>query len=546
MKSGIWLRLFLLPALVLLLALWSCADDGEQRNDDDVSPNGDDDASPTGDDDNNDDDDNDTSPNSDDDDDDNNDDDDDDDDAGDSLLWLHARTGEEPGIFDAAGRQVLLRGVNFNHLGDYFQAAAELPTVAELGPDDWDDLAALGANVVRLVTSWSAWEPARDQIDQEYLARVREAVAEANAHEMYVVIDMHQDAWSKFVYTPAAEECPEWTRHQIGWDGAPAWATFTDDEQTCTPDSREDSPAVRRAWDNFYADREGIRDELVELWGFIAAEFAEQPGVAGYDLLNEPGSGTDLLLIRRGLTEFYRAAIAAIRAAEAKRNSPGHIVFFEPSVHGIPPAFDLADENVVFAPHNYFGSIVQGPEELLDFSFWLYQLLGRLYGTTLWCGEYGSFSDEETNEAWMARFAGLEDRYLFAGGTWWQWEQECGDPHNVNYNYPPTPEWIELQATTCGNPRMKPTHCVSRAYPRAAPGRLTSLTAAPCGASLAIAGRSESPGTTELWFPSDSAEEPLVTGSGISAIDFTMVPGGWRISVGVEGEYDIEVTPVGR
>ncbi len=38
------------------------------------------------------------------------------------LLPLHAIRGDRPGIFDTQGRQVLLRGVNLNALGDYYQA----------------------------------------------------------------------------------------------------------------------------------------------------------------------------------------------------------------------------------------------------------------------------------------------------------------------------------------------------------------------------------------------------------------------------------------
>jgi len=38
------------------------------------------------------------------------------------LRWLTAVRGKDAGVYDDAGRQVLLRGVNFNHLGDYFQA----------------------------------------------------------------------------------------------------------------------------------------------------------------------------------------------------------------------------------------------------------------------------------------------------------------------------------------------------------------------------------------------------------------------------------------
>jgi endoglycosylceramidase len=220
----------------------------------------------------------------------------------DALPWISATRGDDAGLFDARGRQVLLRGVNFNHLGDYFQTHPSLPTVATLGDDDWDDLAAQGANVVRLVTTWSAWQPTRGVLDAAYLARVRAAIAEANEHDVYVVLDLHQDAWSKVVFTPPDEVCPTGTSHQRGWDGAPAWATFTDGAPTCTPGGREESPAVRRAWDNFYANRDGIRDELAGLWGQLAAEFADQAGVAGFDLLNEPGTANEGT--SEGLTAF--------------------------------------------------------------------------------------------------------------------------------------------------------------------------------------------------------------------------------------------------
>ena len=458
-----------------------------------------------------------------------------------ALSRLTARDRPRRGLYDEYGRDVLLRGINFNHLGDYFQTDPSLPTVAELGPDDWDDAAALGANVVRLVTSWSAWEPERDRIDEEYLARVRDALAEANARDMYVVIDMHQDAWSKFVFTPAEETCPEGTHHQRGWDGAPLWATFTDGEPTCTPGRREDSPAVRRAWDNFYSNRDGIRDELVELWAFIAFEFADEPGVAGYDLLNEPGNGSDPLSTLAGLTDFYRSAIRAIRDAEARTESQGHIIFFEPSVYGVPPAFDLGDDNLVYGGHNYAESIGPSFPGLLDLSFWAFDLLARLYGTAHWVGEYNSFSNPETNEEWTARYAALEDRYLISGGAWWQWEQECGDPHSVQY--PPTPEWIEQQRERCGDARFDVTTCLSRAYPRAAPGILTGLSAEPCGEGLFVSGRTDEASVADLWFPSSSDIEPVVAGTGIESVVTDKVAGGWRIEVTVDGAYVIEVAP---
>lgn len=459
------------------------------------------------------------------------------------LQWLRAVRGPQAGIYDESGRQVVLRGVNFNHLGDYFQSHPDLPTVATLDEDDWDDAAAQGMNVIRLVTNWSAWEPERDEYDQDYLARVRDAVERANAHGMYVVIDLHQDAWSKFISTPADEVCGQGKRPQIGWDGAPEWATFTDGAPTCTPDRREDSPAVKRAWGNFYANRDGIRDEMAELWGWLATQFAHDAGVAGFDLLNEPGYSFDAGASIAGLTEFYRDAIREIRAAERAADARGHIIFFEPPIFAaFPPLNFSSDPNLVYSPHNYAESIGPSVPGLLDTNTRLQVAIARAYGTTWWVGEYGSFSgDPVQRRSWMERFNRLEDADPGAGGAWWQWEQQCGDPHDVSGAYPPSDEWVARQLGNCvAEPRMN-TPCTARSYPRAVPGRLTSLQAEPCGGAMTVTGTTPAPNTAELWFQGELPEPPTVTGSGVGDAVVEARTGGYRITVEVSGSYRIQV-----
>ncbi len=464
--------------------------------------------------------------------------------SGAQMQWLTAVRGADAGVYDESGRQVLLRGANFNHLGDYFQTDPALPTVATLDDTDWSDAAAQGINVIRLVTSWSAWEPERDRYDAAYLARVRSAVAAANEHGMHVVIDMHQDAWSKHVFTPVDEVCPAGTRHQIGWDGAPQWATLTDGAPTCTPAGREDSPAVKRAWGSFYANRDGIRDELAELWGHIATEFAHDPGVAGFDLLNEPGYSFDQATTLTGLGAFYRSAITEIRSAERAVDGRGHIVLFETTVNGpfVAPGFS-DDPNLVFAPHNYGESIGPSVAGLLPVLTDALQLLAGLYRTTTWIGEYGSFtSDPQARTDYMARFNRLDDRHPGAGGTWWQWEQQCGDPHDVNGTYPPSTDWVADQAATCGASARMDTPCTARSYPRAMPGRLRSLQAEPCGGPVTVTGRTTAASTAELWFQGERTTPPTVTGAGIGASTVEERPGGYRVTVSVQpGSYRIEL-----
>ncbi|MCZ7584452.1 MAG: hypothetical protein M5R36_14520 [Deltaproteobacteria bacterium] len=171
----------------------------------------------------------------------------------------------------------------------------------------------------------------------------------------------------------------------------------------------------------------------------------------------------------------------------------------------------------------------------------MFNIGGDLYQTAVWVGEYNHFGGPEESDAWMRRYAALDDRYLQAGGAWWQWEQECGDPHSVQY--PPTPEWIEEQQAKCGDARFRVRECLNRGYPRAVPGRLTELNAEPCDGDLFVAGRAADFGTADLWFPLDDDEPPTVTGSGITAVIPTRVPGGWRLDVSVHGDYEINVSP---
>ena len=206
---------------------------------------------------------------------------------------------DPPVVSDSLGRQTLLRGVNVNSLGDYWQANPKYPAVVPVTGADWDRMAAQGFDVVRLLISWSTLEPQRGRFDRAYLSRIASAVDAASARGIYTVIDMHQDAWGKYIATPRDVTCPEGTQPAKGWDGAPRWATLTAGFDTCTPGGREASPAAREAWRAFYANDRGIRGELVKAWGVVASAFRTEPAVAGYDLLNEPNRLSDALSNKR-------------------------------------------------------------------------------------------------------------------------------------------------------------------------------------------------------------------------------------------------------
>lgn len=447
-------------------------------------------------------------------------------------------------IVDDRDRQVTLRGVNVNSLGDYYQGNPALPTVVPVTGADWDSMAAHGFDVVRLLVSWSRLEPRAGVIDRGYLREVARAVDAAAARGIYSVIDMHQDAWGKYIATPPGTRCAPGTSPAIGWDGAPQWATLTDGADTCRGGSREDSPAVRAAWDSFYTDRAGIQSHLVHVWDVIARRFADDPAVAGYDTINEPNHGNRSDYADR-LAAYDGRAIAAIRAGEQRAAMRGersfsHPVFFETTVFGVgPTAGFTTDTNLVFEGHNYAESIDNLPiEGLFDY----FQSLANRYGAPLWIGEYGWFSDPVANQSKLARYAAKEDALVTAGDAWWQWRQACGDPHSIGtIGGTPSTVLVHFQVNLCPGDRnlgvVPQWSCTWRAYPRAVPGRLTQRVSA-CAGPLDLAGSTPRPGVADVWFPGPTA--PTVTGAW-GPVHRNRVPGGWRVSFVVAGTYRVHV-----
>lgn len=453
------------------------------------------------------------------------------------LSALHATRGDAPAILDNRDRQVILRGVNLNSLGDYYRDDPQLPPVVPVRAHDWDRMASHGFDVVRLLVSWSKLEPRRGHIDRGYLQRIRAAVDAARARGIYTVIDMHQDAWGKYIASPPDVVCPPGRQPAIGWDGAPEWATFTDGADTCIAGSRESSEAVLTAWDSFYADRAGIMDELVKVWGVLAREFRADRAVAGYDLLNEPNHGHHDDQVPAALGSYYAKAIDVIRAAERGPGAFHHIVFFETTVFGVPvrPTF-TDDTNIVFAPHNYGESIGDIPIEGL-FSY--YESLAKDFRTALWTGEYGWFGDPAANALKLARYSATDDSLLTAGDTWWQWRQACGDPHSIGHpGGKPDPVLVHFQRNACPGDHnlgvVPQWACVWRPYPRAVPGRLQSLQAG-CTGDLRLTAHTDRSGALDVWYP--GTPRPTVAGEHLSHVRITKVPGGFRITARATGDY---------
>jgi endoglycosylceramidase len=267
-----------------------------------------------------------------------------------ALPWLHVehRAGQLPYIADEQGRMVFLHGATPASLLEFGpsnapaypleasayengqcpanKASSKYPPLCQA---DLAQMARLGFNLMRLPLSWSLLEPQRGSFNQTYLDRVAQIVDWARDQGIYVIVDMHQNAYSNYV--GASDSSVD-----LGQDsGAPPWATITDGVASHVYASqREVNPAVLEATTNFWYDRNGIQDEYLAALAFIAKRFRDDPVVVGYGIYNEPLMGwglppgyEDLLLF-----PFYRRAIDAITGA--RDGLPCWSGFFMPAVCG--------------------------------------------------------------------------------------------------------------------------------------------------------------------------------------------------------------------
>ncbi|HEY3195315.1 MAG TPA: cellulase family glycosylhydrolase [Candidatus Dormibacteraeota bacterium] len=276
-----------------------------------------------------------------------------------ALPWLHVAHPKDatPYIADDQGRMVLLHGAIPGGLIDFWSKTDPMradtapfypiqpsaydgrcpdssPTmpVPPLCQADMARMASFGFNSVRLALSWSLLEPKRGEFNETYVDRVRQVVGWARDLGMYVIIDMHQNAYSRYVGAP--EEGIAYLRY---YSGAPAWATITDRFQSRGYlGQREVNPAVTQAATNFWYDRDGIQDEYIAAVAMLAQRFKDDSTVAGYSVFNEPWPGwnlppgfEDLMLF-----PFYRRVIDAVTGIHD--GAPCWTRFFMPAVCGYP------------------------------------------------------------------------------------------------------------------------------------------------------------------------------------------------------------------
>ena len=247
------------------------------------------------------------------------------------LPWLHVEhPAREPAfIADAMGRSVILRGVASGGLMDYWSGSdpATLrpapffpwdpaaydnrcpPNSADvwqppLCRNDLSEMRALGFDVVRLALSWSLLEPQPGKYDQRYLDRIAQVVGWADQEGLYVILDMHENAYTRYLARPSPPPLPGGAPTSLNQlSGAPPWAVITDFwPSEVFFGQREVNPAVFAAFNSFWLNRQvsgpagqapgnGLQDHYIGALAALVRRFKDSSTVAGYGIFNEPWPG---------------------------------------------------------------------------------------------------------------------------------------------------------------------------------------------------------------------------------------------------------------
>lgn len=302
-------------------------------------------------------------------------------------------------VVDAAGQPVRLRGFNVNiGLAGYrdfrrFHTQDELFRINRqilenfINDDDYSRMRAMGANLLRtFAPKWWMIEYEPYKYDEKYLDLIEQMVNRAYGYGLRTLLVMND----------AGESPASYLR-----------------------DTREGTGMM------LWTDR-GRRAQVIAVWELMARRFANNPGVVGYDLMNEPKAPS-----REALHGFYQDVIHAIR-----KHDRNHILFLDTTHFPIDLAVAWGgtydDPNLVLETHYYrdvseksFAEVMRGKRQYdtrqqIEDGLKQLQSHKERDGRPLFIGEFGAYW--ETGERGLRWTRDTID-VLNANGVHWSYYQ---------------------------------------------------------------------------------------------------------------------------
>jgi endoglycosylceramidase len=309
---------------------------------------------------------------------------------------------------DSLGRVVFLRGVN---AGGRSKLAPFVPF--DYAPGQYatalgaymDRAASWGIDAMRVPFTWAALEPTQGQRDPDWLLQYQQILAAAWARGIWTWIDFHQDLYSE----------------SFCGDGFPLWTVPN------APAPAHDCPMwqfewfsnvpMQQAFDHFWAAGSPVMAGYLATWDFLVARFKDEPGVVGFEPINEPGWGTapDIGAFEATtLTAFYAQMVPRMRQA-----APDALVLVEPTGFaganlttslGRPPG-----DGVVFAPHYY--PVSEAPDGV-ELAIPTWAAVGAAWNVPTLLGEFGITVGNAKDVSYVAACYDTLDTLGMSGTAW--------------------------------------------------------------------------------------------------------------------------------
>ncbi|MEN1974842.1 glycoside hydrolase family 5 protein [Cellulomonas olei] len=325
-------------------------------------------------------------------------------------------------LVDGDGRRLLLRGVG---LGNWHLPEGYMWLFSDGGPASPREIEALVVDLVGPGRAARFWERFRDEFvtqeDVRWIAAAGFDHVRLPLNARYLLDDdgaVRPDAFA------LPDRLVDWCREAGLWvvldlHGAPGGQTGTNID-----DSEHGRPAL-------FEDDEHRR-RTVALWTAIARHYADEPVVAGYDLLNEPLPHEWQHRYPDRLVALYRELTTAIREVDTR-----HVLIYE-GTH--------------WATNWDIFTQVWDPQSMLQFhKYWSppdrpgiegYLRTGAGLGLPVYMGEGG-----ENNPDWLATAFGMYDD-LGVSWCFWTWKKvgTLTSPLSVD----PPAGWDEVLAYASG------------------------------------------------------------------------------------------------
>ena len=417
---------------------------------------------------------------------------------------------------DADGGVVILRGVNA-------AGNSKVPPFRPLTDAAmFDPLEGWGMNVVRLLFTWEAYEPAAGVYDESYLDYIVAAVDAAESRGLYVIVDFHQDGFSRFTLGGCGEGFPSWT---IPW-----WVI----KSTPANDSRCTGwgaalifdIGMHIAWASFHGDAIGARTRYLKMLERVATRLASHDAVIGYDMMNEPW-GDEATDIRR----LHDDAALALR-----RGHPGAVLFVSPhcliSAGGKTNLKKPSFGNFVYAPHFYDAGVVAfhswGGGSLAG-PFGNMRGVADAWGVPLLVGEFGAPVVTQNGGPYIAAiYDGLD--VALASGVQWVYTPGWTPTGKDGWNM----EDLSI-ADGAGVPRA---NFAPRAFPRRVAGTPTKFVVDTVGKKVELTwDHVPGTGSTQLYVPTatmfgtpgvtiETSEPGILCGYSVDVVECSAATGG--------------------